>query len=198
MKMIALSSLLVVAACGGPPAKTDQASEGPPRWSGWKEFHKVTTSPWISKTHGKRFVEIYVNDIGLAAYQDEEAELPVGSMVVKQSWENQGGQPGPEGPLFIMEKQEAGYAPDHGDWFYGFEWDAPSEDWQKKLGKPPIIWQSPSKRVDYCWDCHDSYERQLGMPPHANRAWEAAPTETPADPSGGSDQPCGGSDQPCG
>ncbi len=172
-------AVLILAACGGGTGKPatpaqevpEPAAEVAPAWAGWKDWHRVSTAPWVSKTHGKRLVEIYVNDVAVAAYQDQATALPVGSIIVKPSWENQDGQPGAPGPVFVMEKRPAGFSHDHGDWFYAFQWDAPTGVWRDKLGAGPVLWQSPSSKVDYCWDCHDTYDRQLGMPPATARAW---------------------------
>ncbi len=133
-------------------------------WSDWKSWTNVSPGPWISPTHGKRFVEIYVNEVALEAYKSKEAEMPVGSIVVKPSWANEDGAPGADGPLFIMEKMPSGFAPDSEDWFYGFQWPDPPEKWKKKLGSN-VDWRSPSEKIEYCSDCHDVIPRGLGMPP---------------------------------
>jgi hypothetical protein len=156
---------------GGPAPKAEPPQTGPDSWAGWQSWQKVSTEKWPSKTHGGRFVEVYVNDVGLEAYMaGEETEMPVGSIVIKPSWEDEGGQAGAEGPVFIMEKKAAGFAPDSGDWFYAFQWDDPTGEWKQKLGGP-VKWQSPSDKVTYCVDCHDSYDRQLGGVPQDKRAW---------------------------
>ena len=184
------SSLLLIlaAACGGkstpspseaaatPVASEDETHEsedaidetGGAEWADWKSYTNVSPGAWQSKTHGNRFVEIYVNDIALEAYKTG-GEMPVGSIVIKPSWENDGGKPGAEGPLFVMVKKEAGYAPDNGDWFYAFQWENPPEKWAAKIGTN-VDWRSPSDKVEYCLDCHDVLERQLGMPPEERRA----------------------------
>jgi hypothetical protein len=196
MKRIVL--LLPLAACGGPPANSteqpqavplgpelseeDESGQVPtePRqvptepvaessWSDWKSFTNVSPGPWISKTHGKRFVEIYVNDVALEAYKSRETALPVGSIVVKPSWENEDGKPGADGPLFVMEKMAAGFAPDSDDWLYVFQWQNPPEKWAAKIGTN-VDWRSPSEKIEYCSDCHDVLDRGLGMPPKERMA----------------------------
>ena len=187
--MMRLAPILLLVACGGPtatplgdpqsgPDTADSANTatepvaapaGPDRWADWKSYTNVSPGPWILKTHGKRFVEIYVNDVALEAYKTPGAELPVGSIVVKPSWENEDGVPGADGPLFIMEKMPAGFAPDSEDWFYGFQWADPPEKWKAKLGSN-VDWRSPSEKVEYCSDCHDVIDRGLGMPPEERRS----------------------------
>lgn len=138
-------------------------------WSDWTSYTNVSPGPWMSPTHGKRFVEIYVNDIGLEAYKARDAEMPVGSIVVKPSWENEDGVPGADGPLFVMEKMPAGYAPDAEDWFYAFLWADPPEKWKKRLGSN-VDDRSPSEKVQRCIDCHENYDRSLGMLPQERMA----------------------------
>lgn len=180
-----LAPILLLAACGGPPATPSEGAKsvpdtgdtatttsepatavpaGPDSWADWKSYTNVSPGPWISKTHGKRFVEIYVNDVALEAYKTPGAPLPVGSIVVKPSWENEDGVPGIGGPLFIMEKMAEGFAPESEDWFYGFQWADPPAKWKAKLGSN-VDWRSPSEKVEYCSDCHDVIDRGLGMPP---------------------------------
>ena len=124
----------------------------------------------MSPTHGKRFVNIYVNAPGLSSYKSD-AEFPIGSTIVKESWEVKDGKPTDvAGPLFIMVKKEAGFDPDHEDWWYGFHWATPPEKWASRLGAQ-VYWRSPSKKVNYCWDCHDNFDREIGLPPKEQRNW---------------------------
>ncbi len=178
MKLLAPILLLVACATPKPanvpvhPDTKEVANEpdsgeqarSPASWDDWKSYTNVSPGPWISKTHGKRFVEIYVNEVALTAYKTPGAELPLGSIIVKPSWENEDGKPGADGPLFIMEKMPAGFAPDSGSWFYAFQWENPPEKWEAKLGSN-VDWRSPSTKVEYCSDCHDIIKRSLGMPP---------------------------------
>lgn len=171
---------VLLAACGGTASPTtgtpteapaqsaseptgDTSSPATDSWANWKGFTNVSPGPWLSPTHGKRFVEIYVNDVALEAYKSG-GEMPVGSIVVKPSWENEDGVPGADGPLFVMEKMPAGFAPESEDWFYAFQWQSPPEKWAAKIGTN-VDWRSPSEKVEYCSDCHDGIERSLGMPP---------------------------------
>jgi len=178
---LALAVIAPLAACGGttaPAAKPDPAPAATPTetetaadapaaaasWDDWKSFTNVSPGPWISKTHGARFVEIYVNDVALEAYKTPGAAMPVGSILVKPSWENEDGVPGADGPLFVMEKMPEGFAPDSEDWLYAFQWANPPEKWAAKIGNN-VDWRSPSEKIEYCSDCHDVIDRGLGMPP---------------------------------
>ncbi|MBP6839465.1 MAG: hypothetical protein KA190_19360 [Kofleriaceae bacterium] len=132
----------------------------------WMTYAKVNKASFPSETHGGRLVDVYVNPTGQAAYQQDDAELPVGTVIVKTSKQADGGA----GPLFVMEKRAAGYAPDHGDWYYAIHWAEPDATWAKKLGGP-VYWRTPSPRAAYCSDCHDGYDRGVGGVPAEQRAW---------------------------
>lgn len=139
----------------------DGSTYGPlERGAEYASWVKMNTSPVRSETHGGRLVDTYVNPIGAAAYLDPDAEVPVGTVIVKTSMET-GGEPG---PIFVMDKRAPGFDAEHGDWAYAIHWAAPPERWAKKLGGP-IYWRSPSHRVGYCVECHDNYDRNLGDVP---------------------------------
>jgi hypothetical protein len=125
-------------------------------------YTKVSKAPFRSPTHGGREVEVWVNQVGVAAYEDERAELPVGTVIVKTSTDH-----GAPGPMFIMARQEGAA----GGWYYAIRWEAPSEKWKAALGGP-IYWRTPSKKADYCVECHESYDRNLGGVPEGNRTWQ--------------------------
>ena len=124
-------------------------------------YRKLTPAPFLSRVHGNRWVDVYVSEPAADAYLDGGA-IPVGTVVVKASWEDGGGQPSDVvGPTYVMRKEAPGYAPDHEDWYYAIYWAQPTPEQAAKLGGP-IYWQGTSERVAYCYDCHDSYDRCLG------------------------------------
>jgi hypothetical protein len=136
----------------------------------WQSYKKMNKEKVPSKTHGGRFVDTYVNDVGVAAYGNEDAEVPVGTVIVKTSVEGKDGQPTDvPGPIFVMKKMEKGYAPDHDDWYLAIHWEKPTEA-QLKLLKGPIYWRGHSPKVAYCYKCHDNYVRSLGGVPAEYRA----------------------------
>ncbi len=148
---------------------------GPEAWApleagaDYKTWKKVSKQPFYSKPHGKRFVEIYVNDIAYEAYTTEKV-LPVGSVLVKPSWEGKDGKPTTNaGPLFVMVKKEKGFSKEHNDWWYAIRWENPPAPFNKNGN---IYWRSPSKKVDYCWSCHENYDNEVGLPPRAMRTWK--------------------------
>jgi hypothetical protein len=139
----------------------------------YASYHKLTKFAHPSPTHGDRFAEIYVNEVGRAAYTSD-APLPVGTVIVKATWERDGDRASTTpGPLFVMQKRAAGYNPDHEDWYYAIHWAEPTAAMRAKFGGP-FYWRSPSPRVDYCWKCHDNFDREVGLPPRDARAWDAA------------------------
>jgi hypothetical protein len=146
--------------------KSDPASAFGPLEVGadWQSYTKLNKASFPSDTHGGRMVDVYVNPIGLDAFK-AGTEMPVGSVVVKTSKEPDG-----EGPLFVMEKREAGFNPEHGDWWFAIHWAEPPAGWAKRLGGP-IYWRTPSKKADYCSDCHDGYDHQIGGVPDEQKTW---------------------------
>lgn len=160
-----LAMVLAVAACGAPLAKPTPPSEeafGPLEiGADYAAYQKLTERPFQSADHGGRWVDVYVNAVGAPAYLSGAA-MPVGSIVVKTSWQDADGAPGDvPGPVFVMEKRAPGYAPSHGDWYYAIRWADPPADARAKFGGP-FYWRGKSPRVAYCWECHDSYDRSLG------------------------------------
>ena len=155
----------------GDTAPADPNAEFGPLEKGadYASWTKLNKAPVKSKTHGGRFVDTYVNEVGLEAYKNDDAEIPVGTIIVKTSKE-----PGPDGPtevdgpIFVMARVDnSGEA----GWWYGFHWEKIPEKWQKALKGTQAYWRTPSKKVDYCSGCHDNYPRELGGIPKDFRTW---------------------------
>ena len=146
----------------------DEASRFGPLEVGadWQSYTKLNKAMFPSETHGGRMVDTYVNNVGLEAFKAGE-DLPVGSIVVKTSKDAADGS---EGPIFVMEKRAPGFNPEHGDWWYAIHWENPPEKWAKKLGGP-IYWRTPSKKANYCQDCHDNFVTGVGGVPDEQKAW---------------------------
>ena len=168
-------SLLVLAACGArtptpTPAPTpadhpatDDSRFGPLEiGADYLSYRKVTSEPFLSRVHGGRWVDVWVTPAAADAYVDG-GDIPVGTVVVKDSWEDDGaGHPSKvRGPIYVMKKQAPGYAPDHEDWYFAIHWAEPTPDARATLGGP-IYWRGRSPKVAYCYECHDSYDRDLG------------------------------------
>lgn len=126
----------------------------------YRDWALVSTAPFVSATHGNRFVRHYVNDIGKDAYVKWEKiggrTMPVGSITAKESfYVNKKGQVR-NGPFFLMEKVAAGTLPDTNDWKYTL-----------MFPNGTIVGVSgtdTSKKVKFCHGCHLSVlEDQDGM-----------------------------------
>jgi len=159
------ASLLALAACGGTalqPTPPTADTYGPlDIGADYLTYRKLTDAPFQSLDHGSRWVDVYVNDLGAAAYLSGAA-IPVGTIIVKTSLQNVNDAPSATpGPIFVMQKRAPGYAPAHDDWYYAIHWADPPPDQRAKFGGP-FYWRGSSPRVAYCWSCHDSYDRKLG------------------------------------
>lgn len=117
----------------------------------YRDWFMPSTTPFISATHGKRFVNHYINDIGRDAYMsfnEDDLVMPVGSIAVKESYTiNKKGKVR-RGPLFIMEKVAAGTFPDTDDWKYTTI--IPNG---KILGETGT---DTAKKQKFCHDCHEA------------------------------------------
>ena len=152
------SFVLLLAACGSgaattivkPPA-TAKTMPADAVGAGYPSYRKVTERPYRSAVHGNRMVDVYVSPGSEQAYLGD-GEIPVGTIVVKAAT---------DGAIFVMEKRAPGYAPEHLDWYYALHWPSPPPEQRERFGET-VDWRSPSPRVEYCWDCHDAYDRGLG------------------------------------
>ncbi len=80
---------------------------------------RYNTAPYISATHGARYVSNYANAKARAYARFENAgRFPVGSIVAKDSFTATDDGQLHAGPLFTMEKMPAGFSPESGDWKY--------------------------------------------------------------------------------
>ncbi|MBA3398063.1 MAG: cytochrome P460 family protein [Deltaproteobacteria bacterium] len=162
--------VMMLAACGGgapaveksPRGADPEATFGPLEiGADYARYVKLTDKPFLSLDHGNRWVEVYVNEVGAAAYESS-APIPVGTIIVKSSWLDANGAPSQvAGPLYVMEKRAPGYAPAHGDWWFAIHWAKPPAEDAAQFGGP-LYWRGHSKRVDYCEACHDDYDRSIG------------------------------------
>jgi hypothetical protein len=161
---------LVLAACGGagaparPVPPVDREAQFGPLEVGadYATYTNLTPSPFKSKAHGDRWVEVWVPAKVADAYVAGD-DIPPGTVIVKTSWVDEGGAPSKvAGPIFVMKKGPPGSDPAREDWFYAIHWANPPEPWKTELGGP-IYWRGKSPKVEYCWrQCHDNYDRGLG------------------------------------
>lgn len=116
----------------------------------WKRYN---SAPYLSATHGQRFVSNYANDAGSAygALKDGE-RYPVGTVLAKDSITvTDEGKTFP-GALFVMEKLAAGASPDTADWRYvmiipdgSLYGDTQGDE---------------TEQVQYCHSCHKAKAKQ--------------------------------------
>ena len=101
-------------------AMAEGYAESGNRWaaaySSWKTY---AARPYVSDTHGARFVNNYANERGTANYGlfESAGPAPEGTVLAKDSFTVKGGRVA-AGPLFLMEKMAAGFDADTRDWRY--------------------------------------------------------------------------------
>lgn len=149
---LAASAALALSAGGQELKKLDFIQD----YLKWTALNKDVV---FSATHGKRLVRTYMNGPAWAEWQryqkapeGSQAKLltfPPGSLIVKDSWENVSGKPGPRAYLFVMRKEAPNARPDAGDWY----WAIATPDFRvlKWEGK---IFEGYAGNVQYCINCH--------------------------------------------
>ena len=127
----------------------------------YREWGKAVTGPAASGFHGGRFLLTWVNDAGYDAYvkyATEDAEMPVGTVIAKESFEIADNGEAVPGPLFIMQKVERETTPETGGWYYMVV--APN-------GEPQAV-----PVMSACNECHAGFgeaQDYLGYPVEAVR-----------------------------
>ena len=138
------------------------------RVSGYQSWNRYNTAPYISKTHGNKYLNNYVNDIGRAYGSFESAgEMPVGTVIAKDSFTMTQSREILLGPLFVMEKMADGFNTVTGDWKY-----TQIQPDGTLLGETG---GRDSDQVRYCIGCHNAVAAQdhLYFLPKAYRPAEA-------------------------
>ena len=141
-------------------------ASGDPVTGAYQTWRRYNTLPYRSAPHGELLVNNYAN-APAARYGKYEVlgSLPAGSVVVKDSFiVTQGGEV-MTGPLFLMEKREAGF-------------NAASNDWLFMMVEPTgvvvgITNGKNSAAVRFCADCHNKapkgQDNLLFMPEEVRR-----------------------------
>ena len=124
----------------------------------WRRYNRV---PYVSETHGGRFVNNYANKKAKAYKKFEKAGvMPVRSVLAKDSFRVTPQGKVQPGPLFVMEKMNAGFSPDTGNW--RFTLVMPDG---KIFGTTNGV---GSRRMAFCDDCHravaDSQDHLFFLP----------------------------------
>ncbi len=115
-------------------------------YQSWPLFNDA---PYISATHGQRYVNSYANRMAhnYGTLQEGE-ELPMGSVLAKDSMTvTDTGNLHP-GAMFVMEKLAKGASPETGDWRYIMVMPDGSL-FGDTMG-------ARSEAVSYCHDCHEA------------------------------------------
>jgi hypothetical protein len=126
-------------------------------YEGWTRYNRA---PYLSATHGRRYVNNYANRRARAYGRFEQAgRLPVGSLLAKDSFAVTRDGEIHAGPLFIMEKMAEGFNYVSGDWRYTMIMPDGSVFGVTK--------GENAKAVEYCIGCHLAVEKQdhLYFPP---------------------------------
>lgn len=110
----------------------------------WKKYNKT---PYLSSSHGRRYLNNYANRTAMAYGRFEKAgTMPVGSIIAKDSFTvTEDGTIAP-GSLYIMEKMQKGFNYVSGDWRYTMIMPDGSI-FGATLGEN-------SQKVKFCISCH--------------------------------------------
>jgi len=83
------------------------------------KWTRYNTAPYVSATHGARYVSNYANAKAKAYAKYENAgTFPVGAIIAKNSFTATDDGQLHAGPLFTMEKMPASFNAESGDWKY--------------------------------------------------------------------------------
>lgn len=84
----------------------------------YKTYQKMSSAPSKSDSHDKRLVVIYANAVGASAYKDLKTPLPEGTILAKESFEDNAGAPGALKEITVMKKLKTGEKPASKDWYF--------------------------------------------------------------------------------
>ena len=115
--------------------------------SHYKDWKNYTTQPYVSDTHGGRFVNNYGNSLaGRYGKYEAVGRMPVGAKLAKDSFTvSAQGKVGP-GPLFLMEKMSSNFNKESGNWRYVMV-----------LPNGQVFGTTNgtgSAKVKFCYECH--------------------------------------------
>jgi hypothetical protein len=133
---------------------------GVPEYRGWM---LLSTSPFVSATHGSMMINHIVNPVAAEMYTQWEdmtgQRFPEGSILAKESYRITNSGKVRPGPLFMMEKAASGASPETDDWIYTRVFTDGRV--QRTLGQG-------SDRMTFCHDCHaatiDDYDAMFFPP----------------------------------
>jgi hypothetical protein len=118
---------------------------------------KMNVRPWNSRAHGHRWVNTYVSKGAVDAYKNSNP-LPIGSWVVKESFEDENNQPsGTPGPLYVMKKRALTDSPKTRGWLFAMRWDKPAANNPEKI-KEAVKWLPGDSHLNSCLKCHSHFK----------------------------------------
>lgn len=131
--------------------------KGPKRWiptefvTDYRDWVLASSFPAAPGVHSERFLITWVNETGADAYMQyaEDPVIPAGTVIAKESFSVNDAGKVSAGPLFLMQKAEAGASPETLDWYYMAV--APN-------GAPMGL-----NVMTACNECHMGYDWQGGL-----------------------------------
>ena len=123
------------------------AKAGVAKVRGYQKWVNVANAPYPSDTHGGRLVNNYADSHGDYHYKkfEDAGEMPLGSVLAKDSFVLRPDGKMSVGPLFIMEKMAEGWNEDSGDWKYSMI--LPN-------GKVAGATKAKGMSMKFCAECH--------------------------------------------
>lgn len=112
----------------------------------YRDWQPTGTGPAAPGPHGDRFLLTWVNDVGFEAYTEfatEDAQMPAGTIIAKESFEVGEDGAAKAGPLFLMQKVGEGLSPETEGWWYMMV--APN-------GEPQAV-----EVMSACNECHSAF-----------------------------------------
>ena len=140
-------------ACIRASLKAGYAKSGNQWVKSYQSWTNYATQPYVSDTHGGRFVNNYANARGSNYGLYENAgPAPEGTVLAKDSFSVKPNGKVGAGPMFLMEKMAAGFSSD-------------SQDWRYTLIMPNgqvfgTTGGKNSDKVGFCAECHAVVEDQ--------------------------------------
>lgn len=117
--------------------------------SGYSNWRRYSTQAYVSDTHGGRYVQNWGNTAAKAYGLYERAgTFPQGAKLAKDSFGVNAKGEVSVGPLFLMEKMQAGFNPESDDWRYSMV--MPNGSVFGTTGG------AGSENVAFCIGCHQS------------------------------------------
>ncbi|MGI9302751.1 MAG: cytochrome P460 family protein [Gammaproteobacteria bacterium] len=122
-------------------------ASGLPAATSYQQWRRYNTAPYLSTTHGNKYLNNYANAAAAAYGEFEQAgKLPVGSIIAKDSFAVAESGEILLGPLYVMEKMPEGFNYVTGDWKY-IQIQPDGKLFGETKGQG-------ADKVEYCVACH--------------------------------------------